>query len=290
MSGSWLAVAIGAVDHPKLLALGSDGARWAWLVVLSAAKRQSPEGRFASVEHLRHCLGAYAGHAEELVDAALLDRLPSGSLEVHDWTDWQIAGPTRIGPDRRARYRARHRDELAEKARARRRGDDRSDARSDTRGDAVATRGDADETGAVVTRGDADHARVATRGDTRDELGVATRGDRTGQDRDTTDGESSPISPPADDDWLDLLVDIAVGIDSGRMPSPNFVRQIVRWEKRFGGKRLLDEVVAAWKRDERDPWDAAVGRLTPTPSSPPSRSSTRSTKYAAAVVHDGEAP
>jgi hypothetical protein len=243
MAGSWFAVAVGAVDHPKLLGLRSDEARWAWLVVLSAAKRQDPEGGFASLDHVRHKLGSYAQHADELLEVGLLDRLATGSIVVHDWSDWQLDRQGRFGQlDRQARYRLRHREELAEKARERRRSDARGDARSDTVATSVATRGDS----------------VAT----PPELTVATGSDASRRPTGTGTGTRSfspSLSPPLNDDpWWDLLVELAVATRDGHPPSPAFVQQIGRWADAYGGKVLVDEVGAAIKRREADPWNAAV--------------------------------
>lgn len=105
-------------SHPKLVELSSDGARWAWLMVLCEAKLQRPAGRFASRRVLEHVLGSYAQWVGELVDAGLLEEAPllcdrcaevagdapHGTIIVHDWVLHQ---ERRRQTERQARWRRR---------------------------------------------------------------------------------------------------------------------------------------------------------------------------------------
>lgn len=105
-------------DHPKLVELSSDGARWAWLRALCEAKLQRPSGRFASRRVLEHVLGSYAEWIGELVDAGLLEEAPllcdrcaeavgdvvPGTVVVHDWSLHQ---ERRRHAEAQARYRER---------------------------------------------------------------------------------------------------------------------------------------------------------------------------------------
>lgn len=107
-------------DHPKLVELGSDSARWGWLVVLCEAKRQRPAGRFPSRVVLAHLLGRYAKYIPAYVQAGLLHEAPAlcdrcrssvgdvsdGVLVVHDWAAHQLrraAAERQLGRRLRAR-------------------------------------------------------------------------------------------------------------------------------------------------------------------------------------------
>jgi len=108
MSGDrepWIAVKIGAVEHPKVLELPGDSARWGLVVLWSKAKKQRPSGIFRSEVVARELLGrhgrylpAYIGggfvHVAPVVCpekrcAAAYADLPAPSLAVHDWHAYQ---------------------------------------------------------------------------------------------------------------------------------------------------------------------------------------------------------
>lgn len=124
----WLRLSFHAPKHPKVASLPSDAARWAWIVALSEAKQQTPDGEWASERHARVCLGAYAKHLPALIRVGLVDQHSDGRLTVHDYSWWQSPRS-----DHDATYRDAHRDTLAEKERARRAG------KRAERGEAVAS-------------------------------------------------------------------------------------------------------------------------------------------------------
>jgi hypothetical protein len=81
-------------SHPKIAALPSDAARWAYIVVLTAAKWRKPEGEFVSIVHLKACIGpGPSRHIEALKRAGLLD-VDAGVVRVHDWDHYQTAAST----------------------------------------------------------------------------------------------------------------------------------------------------------------------------------------------------
>lgn len=86
-------------DHPKLIALASDKARWGWIIILAAAKLQRPAGRFANLDVLKHLAPAYYQfvssynlggllHGSADLCQACKDDIgeqPAGTVVVHDW-------------------------------------------------------------------------------------------------------------------------------------------------------------------------------------------------------------
>lgn len=90
-----------ASEHPKIIDLPSDKARWGWLVMLGKAKLQRPDGRFASLRVLDSVLGEYRRYIDDYLKGGILenvghlcdecarwlpqiDRRP-GEIVVHDW-------------------------------------------------------------------------------------------------------------------------------------------------------------------------------------------------------------
>lgn len=106
MSGeAWLKLAVRTIRDPKIVTLSSDAARWAFIAILVAAKEQSPQGQFASEQHLRGVISpSVADHIVELVEAGLLEVDPDGGIAPARWRKYQV-DPT--GPARVAAYRAR---------------------------------------------------------------------------------------------------------------------------------------------------------------------------------------
>lgn len=149
----WLRLSTRAYTHPKVVALPSDAARWAWIASLSVAKVQTPEGTFASEPHATECLGRHARHLAALLAAGLLERHEDGRITVHDWPEWQT--------DRDARYREAHRDELAQRERERRRVR-RGDTTPSPRGHHAATTGIATVYGDLDGDGDGDGGHPQT--------------------------------------------------------------------------------------------------------------------------------
>jgi len=104
MSG-WIRVMADVHRHPKVVALPSDPARWAFIVVLAEGKAVG--GRWESERHFRAYCGALARHLPALVGVGLLER-DGEAILIHDWDQYQRepkADPT--AADRMRRKRAR---------------------------------------------------------------------------------------------------------------------------------------------------------------------------------------
>lgn len=98
---AWITVDAGLPEHPKLTGLPSDAARWSWLVIVCAAKRQRKPGRFADAKHLREVVGRHARHLPAFIGAGLIEATAEG-LVIHDWAEYQ-RDPTNA--DRQQRHR-----------------------------------------------------------------------------------------------------------------------------------------------------------------------------------------
>lgn len=73
-----------ADEHPKIIELPSDKARWGWIVLMGKAKLQRPPGRFASMRVLEAVLGEYRRFIPDYLKVGILE--PEGSaVAVHDW-------------------------------------------------------------------------------------------------------------------------------------------------------------------------------------------------------------
>lgn len=101
----WAKFDVGMPRDAKVSTLSDDGARWAFVVVILAAKEADRPGLFESLDHLRAVVSASVGaHIPELVDKGLLVEDPDGVIHVAAWRKYQI-DPTK--PERAARYRAK---------------------------------------------------------------------------------------------------------------------------------------------------------------------------------------
>ena len=108
MRGDWLRLHYHAPKSPKVMALPSDAARWAWIVALCEAKQQTREGEWASEAHLRAVLGRHAKHLQALIEARLVVRMKDGRMLINSWNEWQTDfrhDPTHA--ERQRRYRER---------------------------------------------------------------------------------------------------------------------------------------------------------------------------------------
>ena len=88
---TWIAIDCDLFDHPKMVDLPSDAARYGWLVTLSKAKRQRNAGTFASSKHFAHVLGRYGRYVKDYIKAGLLELGDDGTLTIHDWRKHQWA-------------------------------------------------------------------------------------------------------------------------------------------------------------------------------------------------------
>jgi|SRR3990167_1541617 len=87
----WIAIDVNLAEHPKMLALPSDVARYGWVLTLCAAKRQKRPGQFASELHYGGVLHRHAKYLPDYCRVGLLERHEDGSLHVHDWQRYQWA-------------------------------------------------------------------------------------------------------------------------------------------------------------------------------------------------------
>lgn len=117
-SEAWIKLAVRTIRDPKIVTLSSDAARWAFIAILVAAKEQSPQGHFASEDHLRGVVPpTVAEHLVELVESGLLVVDPEGGISPSRWRRYQV-DPT--AADRQAAARERkssvtHRDSTVTK-------------------------------------------------------------------------------------------------------------------------------------------------------------------------------
>ncbi len=88
---SWFTVDCDLPDHPKLLELPNDSARYGWIVTLARAKRQRTPGQFDSERHYRGVLHRYAKYLPNYLAVGLLEQHEDHSLTVHDWRRYQWA-------------------------------------------------------------------------------------------------------------------------------------------------------------------------------------------------------
>lgn len=83
-------LAVDAFEHPKLLALASDSARWRWVRCIGYAVKFETKGYVPT---------SVAGdHADELLGAGLFE-VREGELWLHDFTHWQAIGEAIKAPE-----------------------------------------------------------------------------------------------------------------------------------------------------------------------------------------------
>ena len=100
----WFQIKADAHRHPKIVALPSDAARWAFIVTLAEGKAVA--GRWANEKHYRACVGPVAKHLPDLVKAGLVER-DGEAVVIHDWNDYQRNDVT--AAERQRRYRDKNR-------------------------------------------------------------------------------------------------------------------------------------------------------------------------------------
>jgi hypothetical protein len=111
---AWIRIESGLPRDPKVAELSSNDARWAYMVLLCAAKEQ--DGAFQSWQHLEACVPQeFWKWLPEIMEVGLLHRITDGvdeskaRFEVANWDKYQRAyDPNNAA--RVARSRARKRD------------------------------------------------------------------------------------------------------------------------------------------------------------------------------------
>jgi hypothetical protein len=92
-----------AAEHPKIIELPNDRARWGWVVLLGKAKLQRPPGRFASLRVVEAVMGDFRRYVTDYLRVGILERgdgrcercavvIPDAKpdeIVVHDWAENQ---------------------------------------------------------------------------------------------------------------------------------------------------------------------------------------------------------
>lgn len=89
MRQSWIRVSALVSKDARLVALPSDAARFAWIVVLGEGKFTDTPGRWENEAHFRAAMGARSRWIEDFITAGLLTRADDGTLAVRAWSKWQ---------------------------------------------------------------------------------------------------------------------------------------------------------------------------------------------------------
>lgn len=89
---AWLRIDDGFDSHPKILALGSDQRRWTWSRILVYTCRYRSATIPANITD--SIPRATPQFLRECIEIGLVDSTDGGTLEVHDWDDYQAGGTT----------------------------------------------------------------------------------------------------------------------------------------------------------------------------------------------------
>jgi hypothetical protein len=123
---SWIRVSTRIAHHPDIVKLPSNDARWAYIVLLTAAKEQPEPGEFRDQQTIGHVLGRGLRQClTALLDRSLVLATEEGGYVLPNWQRWQT--PNRVDAthaDRQRAYRerekaksdARHASVTAEKS------------------------------------------------------------------------------------------------------------------------------------------------------------------------------
>jgi len=104
----WIRVEADIHRHPKVVALPSPAARWAFLVILAEGK--AVDGRWTSVRHFRACVPPpEARHLAAMIQVGLV-AMDGDAVVIHDWSDYQFTRKDTTAAERMRRYRDRQRD------------------------------------------------------------------------------------------------------------------------------------------------------------------------------------
>lgn len=103
----WIRVESDIHRHPKVVALPSPAARWAFVVTLAEGK--AVDGRWTSIRHYRACVPSQeARHLPALIHVGLVF-MDGEAVVVHDWDDYQVR-KDQTAAERQRRHRDRQRD------------------------------------------------------------------------------------------------------------------------------------------------------------------------------------
>jgi hypothetical protein len=108
---SWIRVSTRISHHPDIVKLPSNDARWAYIVLLTAAKEQPEAGEFRDNQTIGHVLGRGLRQClPALLEAGLVLATTEGGYVLPNWQRWQT--PNRVDAthaDRQRAYRERER-------------------------------------------------------------------------------------------------------------------------------------------------------------------------------------
>jgi hypothetical protein len=104
----WIRVEADVHRHPRVVALPSAAARWAFIVTLAEGK--AVDGRWTSVRHYRACVAPQeARHLPAMVEVGLVV-MDGDQVVIHDWDDYQVSRKDPTAAERMRRHRERQRD------------------------------------------------------------------------------------------------------------------------------------------------------------------------------------
>ena len=89
MRQSWIRVSTLLPLNKKVVRLPSDGARFAWIAALCAAKFCEQPGVWESEEQWREAMGKRSRWLEAFVGVGLMVKADTGRLSVKNWEEWQ---------------------------------------------------------------------------------------------------------------------------------------------------------------------------------------------------------
>jgi hypothetical protein len=87
--GKWVRISADLDDDPRIVALPSDSARYAWVVTIGRGKHQPTPGTWPSEQHFAASLRRRARFLTDFLTAELMVRLADGSVKVRQWGEWQ---------------------------------------------------------------------------------------------------------------------------------------------------------------------------------------------------------
>lgn len=104
----WIRVEADIHRHPKVVALPSTAARWAFVVTLAEGK--AVDGRWTSVRHYRACVPPQEARYLPAMISVGLVVMDGDAVVIHDWDDYQVSRKDPTAAERMRRHRDRQRD------------------------------------------------------------------------------------------------------------------------------------------------------------------------------------
>jgi hypothetical protein len=86
---SWIRVSALLPRNKKIVALPSDGARFAWIAALCAGKFCEQPGVWESEAQWQESLGRRSRWLEAFITSGLMSRTDAGRVQVKNWEEWQ---------------------------------------------------------------------------------------------------------------------------------------------------------------------------------------------------------